>query len=117
VIETWSGEGDYDAALWIELWARSLRDDSLAATRAELDKRWRVAIAEIIRDGQAAGEFGPADADDVALVLCALLDGLMVQITLEDPDTRPDRARELCLRLAGRELGCDLLSTSMEVTQ
>lgn len=117
VIETWSGEGDYDAALWIELWARALRDDSLAATRAELDKRWRVAIAEIIRDGQAAGEFGPADADDVALVLCALLDGLMVQITLEDPDTRPDRARELCLRLAGRELGCDLLSTSMEVTQ
>lgn len=117
VIETWSGEGDYDAALWIELWARALRDASLATTRHELDRRWRNAIAEIIREGQAAGEFGHADADDVALLLCALLDGLMVQITLEDPDTPPERARALCLRLAGQELGCDLLSTSTEETQ
>ena len=116
VIETWSGEGDYDAALWIELWARALRDASLASTRSKLARRWRRAIADIVRDGQAAGEFGQGDADDVALVLCALLDGMMVQVTLEDPDTPPERARELCLRLAGRELGCDLLSTSMEVT-
>jgi AcrR family transcriptional regulator len=116
VIESWCGEGDYDAALWMELWARALRDHELAATRTELDQRWRREIAAIVREGQEKGEFGPADPEDVAVVLCALLDGLMVQITLGDPETRPERARELALRLAGRELGCELDSRRMEVT-
>ncbi len=38
-----AGDGDYDASLWMELWARALRDPDLAATRAELDGRWRQA--------------------------------------------------------------------------
>jgi AcrR family transcriptional regulator len=116
VIESWTGEGDYDAALWIELWARSLRDRELAATRAALDRRWRVAIADIVREGQAAGDFGPGDPDDLALMLCALMDGLMVQLTLGDPDCTPERALELCLRLAERELACKLESLRMEVS-
>ena len=41
IIHSGAGEGDYDAALWMELWARALRDPELAATRAELDGRWR----------------------------------------------------------------------------
>ena len=60
-----AGEGDYDAALWMELWARALRDPELAATRAELDGRWRQTIAEVVRYGQERGEFGPADPDEV----------------------------------------------------
>ena len=116
VIESWTGEGDYDAALWIELWARSLRDPELAATRAALDRRWRQAIAEIVREGQETGEFGPGNPDDIALLLCALLDGLMVQITLGDPDCRPERVLGLCLRLAERELNCQLASLRMEVS-
>lgn len=115
VIESWTGEGDYDSVLWIELWARSLRDPELAATRAALDRRWRQAIAEIVREGQGTGEFGPADPDDLSLLLCALLDGLMVQITLGDPDCSPERVLGLCLRLAERELNCQLASLRMEV--
>jgi len=116
VIESWTGEGDYDAALWIELWARSLRDPELAATRAALDRRWRETLAEIVREGQATGEFGPGDPNDLALLLCALMDGLMVQITLGDPDCRPQRVLELCLRLAERELACKLESLRMGVS-
>jgi AcrR family transcriptional regulator len=103
------GEGDYDAALWIQLWARALRDPDLAATRAELDGRWRLAIADAVSYGQERGEFGPADAEEFAVLLAALLDGLSVQIALRDREVTPERVRELALKLAERELGCELL--------
>jgi AcrR family transcriptional regulator len=108
IIDSACGEGDYDAALWMELWARALSEPDLAATRAELDARWRRAIAEVVRYGQQRGEFGPADPDEVAVLLAALLDGLAVQIALSDIEVTPPRVRELSLRLAGRELGCEL---------
>ena len=104
-----AGEGDYDAALWMELWARALRDPELAATRAELDGRWRRTIAAVIRYGQERGEFGPADPEEFAVLLAALLDGLAVQIALRDMEVTPDRVRELAVKLAERELGCELV--------
>jgi AcrR family transcriptional regulator len=108
IIESACGEGDYDAALWMELWARALSDPDLAATRAELDVRWRRAIADVVRYGQTRGEFGPADPDELAVLLAALLDGLAVQIALGDTEVTPPRVRDLSMRLAGRELGCEL---------
>jgi AcrR family transcriptional regulator len=108
IIDSACGEGDYDAALWMELWARALSDPDLAATRAELDVRWRRAIADVVRYGQQRGEFGPADPDEVAVLLAALLDGLAVQIALSDIEVTPPRVRKLSLRLAERELGCEL---------
>jgi AcrR family transcriptional regulator len=101
-----AGDGDYDAALWMELWAKALRDPELAATRAELDARWRRAIADVIAYGQERGEFGPADPEEIAMLLASLLDGLAVQIALDDDDVTPERARELSLGLADRELAC-----------
>ena len=109
LLATWgTGEGDYDAVLWMELWALALRDPELAATRAELDRRWRGTIAEVVRYGQERGEFGPADPDELALLLAALLDGLAVQIALRDEDVTPARVRGLALELAERELGSRL---------
>lgn len=108
IVGSCCGEGDYDAALWMELWARALRDPDLAATRAELDGRWRRAIAEVVRYGQEQGEFGPADPEEFAVLLASLLDGLAVQIALRDTEVTPDRVRELALKLAERELGCEL---------
>ena len=65
IVESGTGDGDYDAALWMELWAGALRDQELAATRADLDGRWRGTIAEVVRYGQERGEFGPADPERV----------------------------------------------------
>jgi AcrR family transcriptional regulator len=104
-----AGEGDYDAVLWMELWARALRDPELAATRAELDGRWRRTIAAVVRYGQERGEFGPADPEEFAVLLAALLDGLAVQIALRDMEVTPDRVAELAVKLAERELGCELV--------
>jgi AcrR family transcriptional regulator len=101
-----AGDGDYDASLWMELWARALRDPDLAATRAELDGRWRQAITDVVRYGQERGEFGPVEAEDFAVLLSSLLDGLAVQIALKDEEVTAQRARELSLAFAEKELGC-----------
>ena len=86
IVESMTGEGDYDAALWMELWARALRDPELAATRADLDARWRRTIEGVVRYGQERGEFGPADPNEFAVMLGSLLDGLAVQIALRDKE-------------------------------
>jgi AcrR family transcriptional regulator len=112
IVESSYGEGDYDAALWMELWARALRDAELAGTRAELDRRWRRTIAEVVRYGQERGEFGPADPEQFAILLAALLDGLAVQIALHDSEVTPERVRALALTLAERELGCQLVEAA-----
>ena len=109
IVQYGAGEGDYDAALWMELWARALRDPELAATRAELDGRWRRTIADVVRYGQERGEFGPAEPEEFAVLLASLLDGLAVQIALRDMEVTPDRVRELAVKLAERELGCELV--------
>ena len=61
-------------ALWIEVWVRALRDAQMAKDREILDQRWRQSIADIIRAGQAAGEFPARDADEIALRLGSQLD-------------------------------------------
>jgi AcrR family transcriptional regulator len=104
LIELWPAEGDRETVLWMELWVRALRDTELAKTRERLDRRWRAAIAEIVREGQASGEFGPADADDVALLLGALMDGFAIQLALDDPAVTADTVRRHCLALAETRL-------------
>jgi AcrR family transcriptional regulator len=101
-----AGNGDYDASLWMELWARALRDPELAATRAELDGRWRRAIADVVAYGQERGEFGRVEPEGFAMLLSSLLDGLAVQIALKDEEVTPQRARDLTLAFAEKELGC-----------
>jgi AcrR family transcriptional regulator len=104
LIELWPAEGDAETTLWMELWVRALRDPQLARTRERLDRRWRKAIADIVRDGQATGEFGDADADDIALFLSALMDGFAIQLALGDPAVTADTVKRHCLALAESRL-------------
>jgi len=102
------GDGRLDTwLLWLELWNRSPRDAEVASSRQLLDRQWREEIAEIVRDGQADGEFGPVDPDDFSLRFASMMDGLAVQVVLGDPDVTRARMLEVCLREAGRELGFD----------
>ena len=57
--------------------------------------------------GQEAGEFASVDADDFTITLAALLDGLAVQIALEDPEVPARRAYDLAMRFAAGQLGFD----------
>ena len=56
-------------ALWLELWAWSLRDAGLSEARERLDHRWRCEIEKAIRDGQIAGSFGAVDPGEAAFAL------------------------------------------------
>ena len=68
----------------------------------------------MIRAGQEAGEFGDADADEVALLLASLLDGLAVQATLDDPDVGRERMLRCALEMAESLLDCELGAAAQE---
>jgi AcrR family transcriptional regulator len=103
-----SSAEEYDSRLWMEIWTRALRDRSTRRVRRRLDQRWRAQIAEVIRDGQDAGEFGEADPDDVALLLASLIDGLAVQVTLGDPDVPKERMLARVVDVAEKLLATEL---------
>lgn len=104
MVELWPSDGDSETVLWMELWVRALRDPRAAETRERLDRRWRAALADIIREGQASGEFGDADADDVALLLGAVMDGFAIQLALGDPAVTAKAVKRHCLDLAETRL-------------
>jgi AcrR family transcriptional regulator len=102
------GEADDDFdewALWLDLWARAPRDPDVARDRQAMDERWRSTIGEIVRQGQAAGEFASVDPDTFALRLAALIDGLAILVVLRDPAVSRDRMFDLCMDTCARELG------------
>ena len=105
IVEQWPAEGDGEAVLWMELWVRALRDPAVNAARERLDARWRAVIADVVREGQAAGEFLPVDPEGFAMALGALMDGFAIQLALHDPAVTPGRVREHCMALVEERLG------------
>ncbi len=92
--------------LWLDLWALSPRNPGVAAVRHKFDERWRQTIESTVLAGQDSGEFtASVDAPEFAVTLSALLDGMAVQIALEDPDVTPSRAYDLAMRYAAGQLG------------
>lgn len=93
-------------ALWVEVWVRALRDPEMAKDREALDQRWRNQIAEIIRAGQASGEFtSTVSAEELALRLACLIDGLAIQVVMNDSQVTPERMHRTCMEVAANELG------------
>jgi AcrR family transcriptional regulator len=95
-------------ALWIEVWVRALRDPQMAKDREVLDQRWRQSIAEIVRAGQASGEFGPGDAEEIALRLGSLIDGLAIQVIMNDSQVSSERMHRACMEVAASLIGFEL---------
>ena len=91
--------------LWLDFWAQAARNDAVAAVRRKSDERWRDTIAELVREGQEAGEFREIDAGSFAVYLSALLDGLTVQIALNDPVVDGPRGFDLTMRFVADQLG------------
>ena len=91
--------------LWLDLWAQALRHPEVATVRQKFDDRWRQTIYSLVVEGQEAGEFGPVDAADFAVMLSALLDGLAVQIVLGDPAADAAKAFELSMSFTAGQLG------------
>ena len=97
-------------ALWIEIWARALRDPAMAKEREMLDRRWRQSIADIVRHGRGTGEFPEGiDADDLGMRIGALVDGLAIQVLLNDAALSPERMLQI-----GNEVAAALIGYALE---
>jgi AcrR family transcriptional regulator len=92
--------------LWLDLWAQAARHPEVASVRQKADERWREMVCSLVLAGQEASEFGPVDVLDFVDSLSALLDGLAIQIALDDPSVAGGhRAFELTMRFVSGQLG------------
>jgi AcrR family transcriptional regulator len=91
--------------LWLDFWALAARNPEVASLRRKADDRWRDLISSLVISGQEAGEFRALDPGSFAILLSALLDGMAIQIALEDPVVCPERAFDLSMRFMADQLG------------
>ncbi len=94
-----------DWRLWLELWARAMHDDDARQARESLDRRWRAALLTVIVEGVAAKDFVVVDPGRASLRLAALMDGLAIQLALEDPGMTRAVFTDLWWEAAVLELG------------
>ncbi len=96
-------------ALWIEVWVRALRDVDMAKDREVLDERWRSQLADIIRAGKDSGEFtSKVDTDDLAIRLASLIDGLAIQVVMNDSKITTKKMHSTVMEVAAHLLGFSL---------
>jgi AcrR family transcriptional regulator len=97
-------------ALWIEIWVRALRDPAMAKEREVLERRWRQSIADIVRHGRSTGEFpeNGVDADELGMRLGAFIDGLAIQVLMNDTNVPPVRMQQACREVAATMIGFTL---------
>jgi len=96
-------------ALWIEVWVRALRDSDMAKDREVLDDRWRSQIADVIRAGKDSGEFTTTDdTDELAIRIGCLIDGLAIQVVMNDSTITTTRMHDAVMRVSSQLLGFEL---------
>jgi len=95
--ETW--------AIWLDLWAQSVRNRGVRKGRQEFDEQWAETVRSIVRDGCTAGEFQALDAEDFTIGLSAMLDGFAIQIALSDPVVDGELAFVTSMRFCADRLG------------
>jgi AcrR family transcriptional regulator len=98
-------ELDSNWQLWLDFWVQAARNPDVAAVRRQSDERWRYVIESLVVAGQQAGEFDRINPHQFSIFFSALLDGLTVQIALDDPVVDPVSAFELCMRYISEHLG------------
>jgi len=91
--------------LWLDFWVQAARNMEVANVRREFDTRWREMVVSLVLAGQRAGEFVDIDPHPFSIFLCALLDGLAIQIALNDPIVDPINAYELSMLYVADRLG------------
>ena len=94
-----------DWGLWFDLWAQAFRQPGVKKDRSQLDQQWRDLIGRVVGDGVEAGEIAALDIEGFTVMWAALLDGLVVQVALEDPVVDVALAKRVALGVAVKELG------------
>ena len=104
-LEDWVEEEPKSAAVVYEMVSASHHSEELRAEMAELYRRWRSHLADVLRAKQDEGVVTlDADPEAVASVIFALGDGVGLQL-FSDPTWDSSAALELGARTARRLLG------------
>jgi AcrR family transcriptional regulator len=103
-----SSRRDHSWVLWIDVWGEALRDANLRRISEELDNAWVELVAEVISDGIGTGSFRTDDPVAAAWRLCALLDGLGLQVVLHHGTMTRVQMHKHVHRAAALELGYTL---------
>ena len=90
--------------LWLTFWGEVTRNERLRAVSEKQHRRWTRFLARIIAEGTASGEFISVDPDITATQMAALIDGLAIQTTLQNPALGPAQMRQICLSALQRLL-------------
>lgn len=94
-----------DWGLWFDLWAQAFRHPEVKKDRVALDQQWRDLLARVVRAGVANGEIDDLDVEAFTVMWSALLDGLVVQVALDDPLVDVRYAQRVAREVAVKELG------------
>ncbi len=94
--------------LWIDVWGEALRNAGLRRVSEELDNAWVQVVAEVITAGVTTGAFRAADPVAAAWRLCALLDGLGLQVVLHHRTMTRAQMHKHVQGAAALELGYEL---------
>jgi AcrR family transcriptional regulator len=94
-----------DWGLWFDLWVQAFRHPEVKKDRAALDQEWRDLITRVVQAGVDAREIKTVDVGEFTVMWTALLDGLVVQVALEDPLVDAAMAKRIALDVAVRQLG------------
>lgn len=108
VLRLYSPAGDESWLLWIDGWAASVRDPELLSVVLRLGQRWRQAIAGLLEEGRASGEFQLRDPQASASRVCAFLDGLAVARVVRGDQVASARLGEWTAEFVSAELGVPL---------
>ena len=96
-------------ALWIEIWVRALRDPRWrrSARRSTAGGASRSPTSS--DRGREAGEFPDGvDADDLGQQIGAMIDGMAIQVMMNDTAFTPQRMRDVCRDVAAKLIGFSL---------
>jgi AcrR family transcriptional regulator len=112
VLRLYGPTGDAEGwKLWIEGWAAALHDPAIRELTQQFDLRWREAVADLIAEGVAAGEFQSADPSGAAWRVTALLDGLAVQLVVRRDTVTQEQVTAWVEQALAHELGIGAASS------
>jgi AcrR family transcriptional regulator/acyl-CoA thioesterase FadM len=101
-LEGWADRDSW--RMWIDAWGEAVHAETLRSTLERFELGWRTVLADVLADGDRAGDWSCPDPVDTAGRLTAALDGIGVHVTMHPGLIPPARAAAWARRLTEREL-------------
>ncbi len=91
-------------SIWLQVWNESALRPELQGLHGDSYTRWHDTIARTIHEGQQQGVFAAGDAEDLAVRLTALIDGLGIGVLTGRPGRSVDRMRGVLREFIERDV-------------